>query len=194
MQPKTKLPTCDKDADLIRATVRATTKINSPTGFLYVVKDGDVDDIVKLLQDERTSGDVYTLPRPFTRENVLNWVCDHREQRAKGEGLLMCSRDQDGNIISIIDFQFWPQWSACEFGGVIAHAYQSQAVGTKGIAFLCTWVFEHVGVRLIAMTASPDNIRSHKLLDHLGFERLGEMNSHRPDGSIRHSLYWELQK
>ncbi|HFB55487.1 MAG TPA: hypothetical protein ENJ46_06135, partial [Hellea balneolensis] len=77
MQPTTKLPTSDEQADLIRDAVQATTKINSPTGFLYVVEDDDVDDIVKLLKDERTSGDVYTLPRPFTHENVLNWVCDH---------------------------------------------------------------------------------------------------------------------
>lgn len=153
----------------------------------------DAPTILVLLSDERVSGDVYTLPRPFSLESINTWIKDHEAQARQGEGLLMIVEDEHGKIVTLTDFQFWPQYAACEFGGVIAAHLQSRHIGTKGIKELCDWVFAELSVQLLVMTASAENIRTHKLLGGLGFKPMGEMDSVRPDGTVRRSLYWELE-
>ncbi len=192
MKPKTKLDVTKAEADQIRMRVRAVRTIDGDNGSSRLAVIEDAAAMLQLLSDERVSGDVYTLPRPFSLGSIRAWIIDHQKQAKDGVGLLMVTDDDAGQIITITDFQFWPEYAACEFGGVIAAHLQSRSVGTKGIAHLCDWVFQVLGVRLIAMTASPENVRSHKLLDKLGFIRMGEMDSVRPDGSVRKSLYWEL--
>ena len=56
------------------------------------------------------------------------------------------------------------------------------------------WMFETLGVRLIGLTAALDNVRSAAAIDGAGFQRMGERESVRPDGSIRRSIYWELSR
>lgn len=55
-------------------------------------------------------------------------------------------------------------------------------------------MFEHLGVRLIGLTAAKDNIRSARVIEAAGFVPRGERESVRADGSIRVSLYWELTR
>jgi len=47
---------------------------------------------------------------------------------------------------------------------------------------------------VIARTAALDNGRSAASIDAAGFRRMGEMDSVRPDGTTRRSLYWELTR
>ena len=192
MQPKTQIPTTPQQAQAIRNAVRAVTHISPPYGNLDLATTQDTAEILALLMDERVSGDVYTLPRPFSLSSVRAYIKEHQEQARAGDGLLMCSRDGRGQIISLVDFQFWPEYSACEFGGVIAFEHQSKSIGTKGIKQLCAWTHGVIGINLLAMTTSLENIRSQKMLKRLGFTQLGEMESVRPDGGVRRSLYWEL--
>jgi RimJ/RimL family protein N-acetyltransferase len=56
------------------------------------------------------------------------------------------------------------------------------------------WMFDALSLELIVETAALDNIRTAKLLDHLGFVRKGEITSTRPDGTTRASLVWEITK
>ena len=192
MQPKTKIPTTPQQAQAIRNAVRATTHISPPYGNLDLATMQDTAEILALLMDERVSGDVYTLPRPFSFESVSAYIDEHQGQAQSGEGLLMCSRSAAGQIMSLVDFQFWPEYSACEFGGVIAYEHQSKSVGTTGIKQLCDWTHDVIGITLLAMTTSLENVRSQKMLKRLGFTQMGEVESVRPDGGVRRSIYWEL--
>ncbi len=191
MEPKTKLKISAKEAGRIRRAVQSVRKIDGGNGNSLLVEPRHAGEILELLKDERVSGDVYTLPRPFSIASITAWIEDHQVQARAGEGLLLYGRDDDGEIMSITDFQFWPKWSACEFGGVIAYAHQNQSLGTKGITFMCDFAFTTIGVQLITLTTSLDNIRSQKIIEHLGFKQMGEVDSVRPDGSVRRSLYWE---
>ncbi len=194
MEPKTRLEVTKKQANAIREVVKATKYIGPPYGNLSEVRREDAKDVLELFLDERVSGDVYTLPRPFSLQSVAAYIEGHMAESVAGEGLLMCSRNENGQIISLVDIQFWPELSACEFGGVIAYAYQSQSFGSKGIVELCNWVFEVVGIKLLVMTTSLKNVRSQKILTRIGFTQMGEIESVRPDGQTRRSLYWELEK
>ncbi len=55
-------------------------------------------------------------------------------------------------------------------------------------------MFETLGLDLICETASLDNHRTAHLLDGLGFQRLGEIESQRADGTTRPSLVWEISR
>jgi len=194
MEPKTKLAVSKTEAKAIRVKVRQVRRLASVFGISHLASADDAPAILDLLKDERVSGDVYTLPRPFSCANIQAWIKDHEDQARKGEGLLMVVRDDTGQVITLTDFQFWPEYAACEFGGVIAAHLQNRHMGSKGIKELCDWVFEAIGVRLIVMTSSLDNIRSHKIFTAMGFKDMGEMDSVRPDGTVRRSLYWELAR
>jgi len=192
MEPKTKLDVSQAEAKAIRMKVRQVRTLEGVFGQSRLATLDDAPAVLELLKDEQASGDVYTLPRPFSLGSVRSWIADHQKQAEKGDGLLMLVRGAEGQVITITDFQFWPEYAACEFGGVIAAHLQSKHMGTKGISQLCDWVFSELGVRLLVMTASLENIRTRKLLGGLGFERMGEVDSIRPDGTVRRSLYWEL--
>jgi RimJ/RimL family protein N-acetyltransferase len=55
-------------------------------------------------------------------------------------------------------------------------------------------MFEHLGVRLIGLTAAQDNVRSARVIEAAGFKAKGERQSIRADGSVRVSNYWELAR
>ena len=55
-------------------------------------------------------------------------------------------------------------------------------------------MFDHLGVRLIGLTAALDNHRSARVIEAAGFRFIGERDSIRPDGSVRRSRYWELTR
>ncbi len=194
MDPKTRLDVSTEEAAAIRKRVQSVQSYESVFGTARLATPDDAPAMLKLFEDECVSAPVYTLPRPFSLESVRDWIADHERQREAGVGLLMCAYGAHGQLASVSDFQFWPQWSACEFGGVIAAELQSQGYGGRGIKELCDWCFDTIGVRLLAMTSALDNIRSHKIFTHMGFTEMGEIDSIRPDGSIRRSIYWELVK
>ena len=194
MEPKTKLDVSEAEAAHIRAAVRNVRTIEGVIGVSRLAIPDDARFVLALLKDERVSAAVYTLPRPFSVDSITDWIKDHQRQAREGEGLLTLVEDASGQVISISDFQFWPQYSACEFGGVIAAHLQSKSYGTKGIRELCDWCFDVIGVRLLAMTSALDNVRSNKIFEGMGFTHMGEMDSVRSDGQVRRSNYWELLK
>ncbi len=55
-------------------------------------------------------------------------------------------------------------------------------------------MFDHLGVRLIGLTAALDNHRSARVIEAAGFRFIGERDSIRPDGSVRRARYWELTR
>ncbi len=194
MEPKTKLDVSEAEAARIRTAVRDVRTIEGVIGASRLVVPEDASAVLVLLKDERVSAAVYTLPRPFSIDSITDWIEDHQRQARKGEGLLTLVEDASGQVVSITDFRFWPEYSACEFGGVIAAHLQSKSYGTKGIRELCDWCFDIIGVRMLAMTSALDNVRSNKIFEGMGFTHMGEMDSVRPDGTVRRSNYWELLK
>jgi RimJ/RimL family protein N-acetyltransferase len=85
-----------------------------------------------------------------------------------------------------------PERSSAELGGALRAEYQSAGSGGAGAAHTIGWMFARLRVRLICLTAGLDNIRSARLIDRMGFLRMGERDAIRPDGTTRRSIYWEL--
>lgn len=191
--PKTQLSTTPAEVEAIRAAVRnADPTTLGPARAL--ADHTHVAALVELLSDPAVSAPVYDLPKPITPAAIAAWIEAARAERLRGEGLLFVTADDRGNIASYSKITVWPHLSAAELGGAMRADRQSQGTGGTGAARTTDWIFEALAVRLICLTAAVDNVRSARLIDHMGFQRMGERESMRPDGTIRRSLYWELTR
>lgn len=178
-------------AEAIRANVRTVETF--PSGG-RLAKPDDVGDLLDFFSDPSLFAPIYSLPRPLNLETVGAFIQDHLDERDRGESLLVIRHDEAGRISAYSDFQIWPQWAAGELGGGMRADRQSKGEGGKGAEASFSWMFEALGLDLICATAALDNIRTAKMLDHLGFRRAGEITSERPDGTTRPSLVWEVAR
>jgi len=72
MEPKTKLEISAVEASRIRRAVQNVRQIDGGNGISKLVQTSHAPEILELLKDERVSGDVYTLPRPFSLQSVTD--------------------------------------------------------------------------------------------------------------------------
>ena len=70
----------------------------------------------------------------------------------------------------------------------------SPGTGGRGAAASFAWMFTALKLDLLCETAALTHIPTPRLLDGLGFRRMGEVTSVRPDGSTRASLVWEMTR
>ena len=185
--PKTVLTATPEEEAAIIAAVRAAQGHT-------VAGPEHVDDLVALLADPAVSGPIYDLPRPVNRETVGQWVADSEALRQQGRCILSLSFDAAGAVAGYSRFTVWPERSSAELAGARRADLQNTGSGRQGVARSIAWMFEALGVRLIGLTAALDNVRSAKAIDGAGFKRMGEVESVRPDGTLRRSLYWELTR
>lgn len=185
--PKTVLTASAEEAAAIRAAVRAAPGRT-------VAGPEHVDGLVALLSDPRVSEPIYDLPRPITRENVARWVAESEALRQEGRCILSVNLDEGGAVAGYSRITVWPERSSAELAGARRADLQNSGAGRQGVAQSAAWMFEVLGVRLIGLTAALDNVRSAKAIDGAGFRRMGEVESVKPDGGARRSLYWELAR
>lgn len=191
--PKTILTATAEEERAIREAVRnADPRTLGPARELATA--AHVDALVELLADPAVSEPVYALPRPITRASVAGWIDECEALRRKGEGLLILNVAPGGPVMGYSKITVWPERASAELGGALKASLQNAGAGGAGAAHTIGWIFEHLAVRLICLTAALDNVRSAKLIDRMGFVRIGERDAHRPDGSLRRSLYWEMTR
>lgn len=182
-------------AEAIRQAVRSALSLPVEPGNLSRrAAAGDAPALLQFLSDPTVHAPIYSLPVPLNESTVAGFINEHTEQAETGAGLLFIREDSHGKIMGYSDIQIWPQWGAGELGGALHPLLQSQGAGARGAAASFDWMFETLGLELICETAAPDNVRTARLLDGLGFNRIGEVTSIRPDGTTRPSLVWEISR
>lgn len=191
--PKTVLSASPEEADAIREAVR-TADPETLGPMRAIAGPLHVDDLVELLSDPEVSEAIYDLPRPLTHANVAAWVDSFAARRARGEGLLIVVPEFGKGLMSYSQITVWPECASAELAGAIRADIQGAGGGAEGAARSFNWIFSALKVRLIGLTAALDNIRSAKLIDRAGFQRMGEREAVRPDGTVRRSLYWEMTR
>lgn len=172
--------------------MRAATNILG--GYSRVATQGDAAGLLDLFSDPKIYERIYTIPRPLTLETVSAFIDAHIVEQAAGEGGLFVRLDEGGEIVGYTDIQLWPQWGAGELGGALHPKMHAKGTGAKGAAVNFNWMFEALGLTLICATAAFDNIPSQRMIDGLGFTRMGDVTSVRPDGTTRQSLVWEMTR
>ena len=174
----------------IRAAVRGAKKM----GDSRLAQRTDAAGLFALLSDPRVHAPIYSLPRPLTEVNVEAFILAHLAEREAGEGLLFVREDADGRIMGYSDVQVWPHWAAGELAGGLHPSLHGQGTGARGAAASFAWMFETLQLDLLCETAAFSNVATQRLLDGLGFRRMGEVTSTRPDGTTRESLVWEMTR
>ena len=187
--PITRSPASPEHVEQIRAAVRRADRL----GESRLARPEDAPGLLALLSDPKVHAPIYSLPRPLTEASVKAFIEDHLAQRAAGEGLLFV-RDpgNDGQVMGYSDIQVWPQWAAGEIAGGLHPSLHSKGAGTQGAAQTFTWMFEALHLDLLCETASLENVITQRMLDGMGFRRMGQVTSTRPDGTTRDSLVWEM--
>ncbi|MEQ1517275.1 MAG: GNAT family protein [Usitatibacteraceae bacterium] len=191
--PKTVLDVSSKEDAAIRDAVRhADVSLLGP--HHHLAGPEHVNGLIELLSDPVVSEPIYDLPRPFTPEIVGQWVRQASARQEQGKAVLCVMLDDDDQISGYSYFTVWSDRSAAEIAGAHRADTQSRSVGKIGAARSFEWMFEHLGVRLIGLTAAKDNVRSAKVIEAAGFVPMGDRSSARPDGSVRQSDYWEMTR
>lgn len=193
--PITRTPVGEEQAEAIRLAISNATALPvEGEGLSRLAVPGDAPALTAFLSDPAVHAPIYSLPRPLAEATVSAFIEDHMRQARAGDGLLFVREDAVGEIVGYSDIQAWPHWGAGELGGALHPSLQSQGAGARGAAASFSWMFETLGLELICETAAPDNVRTARLLDGLGFERRGDVTSTRPDGTTRLSLVWEITR
>lgn len=190
--PFTRTPASPEQANAIRDAVQQATAMPTDGPLSRLATPADAYAFFEFLQDPAIYAPIYSLPTPLTLENVTAFIVDYEAQRRAGTGLLFFSHTPDGALSGYTDLTLWPQWGAGELGGAVHPNRQGQRKGVDGARRAFGWMFDTLGVSLICETAALDNIRTARLLDSLGFRRMGETISTRADGTTRPSLVWEI--
>jgi len=188
--PLTRIAASPGEAEAIRAAVSVQTVM----GDSRLAELGDAPGLFALLSDPLVHAPIYTLPRPLTEASVEAFIAGHLEERAAGEGLLFVRAGEGGQVMGYSDVQVWPQWRAGELGGALHPSLHGKGAGGRGAAASFAWMFEALGLDLICETAALTNVPTQRMLDGLGFRRMGETLSTRPDGTTRASLVWEITR
>jgi RimJ/RimL family protein N-acetyltransferase len=188
--PLTRNAASPAEAEAIRAAVRVQTVM----GESRLAQLEDAPALFALLSDPLVHAPIYTLPRPLTEASVKAFIARHLEERAEGVGLLFVREGTDGQVMGYSDVQVWPEWKAGELGGALHPSLHGKGTGGRGAAASFAWMFEALGLGLICETAALTNVPTQRMLDGLGFRRMGETLSTRPDGTTRASLVWEMTR
>ena len=191
--PKTVLQVTEAEAEAIRRAVRAADP-RSADSNRELANEADIDALTELLSDPRVSDPVYDLPRPINAHTIGEWVRRCIAERELGQTLLLVNRGPDGDVAGYSKITVWPDRSAAELAGAIRADRQSVGQGGAGAWRVIDWMFETLGVRMICLTAALDNVRSARLIEAMGFVRLGEREAVAEDGTPRPALYWEMTR
>ncbi len=186
--PITRNPAAPEHAEKIRAAVRTAERL----GESRLARPEDAAGLFALFSEPKVNAPIYSLPRPLTEASVKAFIEGHFDQRERGEGLLFVRDPGDGTIMGYSDIQVWPDWAAGEIAGGLHPSLHSRGTGTQGAAQTFGWMFEALHLDLLCETASLQNVITQRMLDGMGFRRMGEVTSTRPDGSTRASLVWEM--
>ncbi len=192
--PKTRTIAADEEQRRLRDFVRRAEWMNGRIAGARVAQPGDAAALARLLAHDSIGPRIYTMPNPINAETMKVFIEDHLAQRARGDGILFVSFNADGEATAYFDVELWPQWSIAKFGGAVKAERQGRGFGGACGLAAVEWCFDQLGVARICETTARDNDRSIRLLSRLGFRQLGEVISHRPDGTTRPSLYWEMER
>jgi RimJ/RimL family protein N-acetyltransferase len=189
--PVTRLPMSAARQEEIRQAVRSAQGIAFADAPSRVAQQTDAPALLRLLQDPEIHGPIYNLPSPLTQASVQDFIAEKAAAQARGDGLLLLRFDAAGEVIGYSEFDIWPEWGAGDLGGALRADQQGRRVGVAGAQQTFSWMFEVLRLELIVATGARDNVRTARMLDGLGFQRRGEVISHRPDGTSRASVVWE---
>lgn len=113
------------------------------------------------------------LPHPYTPDNAREWAAYADTARAQGTEYAFVITHAEAGVIGSVGFNR-TRGEAWEIGYWVDKAVQGKGVATEAARALIVWGEEQFGVTQFVAGHFQDNPASGRVLEKLGFERVGE--------------------
>ena len=192
--PVTRIAVSEAEAAGLRRVIQDTEEILGPIPDVRIARLSDTAVLTRFFSSPDVGRWLYTMPNPINEETIGAFILRHLQEKEEGNGALFVGFDESGEAAMYFDVELWPQWGACKYGGAVKAQRQGRGYGGVASLFSVDWCFTHLGVARICETTAVDNERSIRVLSRMGFRNMGEVDAMRPDGTIRKSYAWELER
>ncbi|MEL7056257.1 MAG: GNAT family N-acetyltransferase [Pseudomonadota bacterium] len=133
----------------------------------------DARQIACCVNDMTMARNLARLPHPYAPSDALDWIAYADEARAQGTEFAFVITHEEAGVIGSVGFNR-AQGEAWEIGYWVDKAVQGKGVASEAARALLTWAEREFGVTKFVAGHFQDNPASGRVLEKLGFERVGE--------------------
>ena len=133
----------------------------------------DARQIACCVNDMTMARNLARLPHPYAPSDALDWIADADKARAQGTVFAFVITHEVAGVIGSVGFNR-AQGEAWEIGYWVDKAVQGKGVASEAAQALLTWAEREFGVTKVVAGHFQDNPASGRVLEKLGFERVGE--------------------
>jgi len=133
----------------------------------------DARQIACCVNDADMARNLARLPHPYAPSDALDWIAYAEKARTEGSEYAFVITHAEAGVIGSVGFNrtIGPAW---EIGYWVDRAVQGKGVATEAAAALINWGDQRFGVNQFVAGHFKDNPASGRVLEKLGFERVGE--------------------
>ena len=133
----------------------------------------DARQIACCVNDKDMARNLARLPHPYAPKDALDWVAYADKARAQGTEYAFVITHEEAGVIGSVGFNR-TKGEAWEIGYWVDKAVQRKGVATEAARALLAWGEATFGVTQFIAGHFQDNPASGRVLEKLGFERVGE--------------------
>ena len=133
----------------------------------------DARQIACCVNDMTMARNLARLPHPYAPSDALDWIAYADKARAQGTEFAFVITHEEAGVIGSGGCNR-AQGEAWEIGYWVDKAVQGKGVASEAARALLTWAEREFGVTKFIAGHFQDNPASGRVLEKLGFERVGE--------------------
>ncbi len=133
----------------------------------------DARQIACCVNDASMARNLARLPHPYAPDDALDWVAYTEKARAQGTEYAFVITHEEAGVIGSVGFNR-TNGEAWEIGYWVDKAVQGKGVATEAATALLAWGERRFGITQFTAGHFKDNPASGRVLEKLGFERVGE--------------------
>jgi ribosomal-protein-serine acetyltransferase len=135
-------------------------------------EERDADELFALVERSRAHLAPWMpwLPEHATRADSLRFIRETRAEIAAGTSLQLAIVDERERIVGITSlYAIDRRAGLCRCGYWLAPDAQERGIVTRAVASLLGHAFDELGLRRVELRTAPDNLRSRRVAERLGF-------------------------
>ena len=141
--------------------------------FMRPPKDKDARQIACCVNDKEMARNLARLPHPYAPLDALDWISYAKQAREAGTEYAFVITHAEAGVIGSVGFNR-TSGDVWEIGYWVDKAVQGKGVATEAAQALLAWGEREFGVTRFAAGHFQDNPASGRVLEKLGFVRVGE--------------------
>jgi [ribosomal protein S5]-alanine N-acetyltransferase len=139
--------------------------------------DGDVEALREYYRRNAVRFDAWGEGRRDVLEEHRSWVAERHAERRKGapSAFLALDRESDATVAVVVlsGFSLVPPSAMLSYS--VDGAYEGAGFASEAVGAVVDYAFATLGLRTISAHYDPENVRSERLLQRLGFREMARM-------------------